>query len=55
MRGAVGERGRADPWSVGWGITYIRHLDFILYALKNLEGLMQESSVSYLYFKKITL
>lgn len=34
MRGAVGERGRADPWSVGWGITYIRHLDFILKSIE---------------------
>lgn len=30
MRDAVGERGRADPWSVGWGTPCIRHLDFIL-------------------------
>lgn len=34
MRGAVGERGRADPWSVGWGITYIRRLDFILKSIE---------------------
>ena len=38
MQDAVGERGRADPWRVGWGITYIRHLDFILKSIERQEG-----------------
>ena len=38
MRDAAGERGTADPWSMGWAITYIRHLDFILKSIERQEG-----------------